>query len=215
MMRDILFFAAGVASGHAPAARSVLARVDDRWSAGEAVAGHVSGTIGICACGCGQHTTVPTESGGMTRRRGVPMRYVHGHHGRGENNWNWKGGRVRQGKYFKVLVPGHPRGDGNGYVLEHILIAEEVLGKSLPDRAVVHHYDWPNPRAIVICENQSYHMLIEARTKALKACGDPAWRRCRHCKTWDSLAALRKNRAGFYHPACQREHDRKRRARVA
>lgn len=44
-----------------------------------------------------------------------------------------------------IFIPGHPRafksGKLQGYVYEHVKIAEDILGHLLPDNAVVHHID--------------------------------------------------------------------------
>ena len=40
-----------------------------------------------------------------------------------------------------VRMPEHPRARQNGYVLEHILVAEKMLGRSLTDEEEVHHRD--------------------------------------------------------------------------
>lgn len=60
---------------------------------------------------------------------------------RGELNGNWKGGRVRHhAGYVMVTAPGHPRApSGNGYVFEHILVMEEVLGRYMLPGETVHH----------------------------------------------------------------------------
>jgi hypothetical protein len=62
---------------------------------------------------------------------------------------------------------------GDKYVMEHVLLAERALGKSLPEGAVIHHVngdvtDNYRPFNLIICPNQSYHMLLERRTKELK-----------------------------------------------
>jgi hypothetical protein len=38
-----------------------------------------------------------------------------------------------------VRVPGHPRAGRNPYVFEHILVAEELLGRYLHPSETVHH----------------------------------------------------------------------------
>lgn len=59
----------------------------------------------------------------------------------GENNPNWKGGRTSHSKgYVYRYMPFHHRAH-NGYVLEHILIMEEKIGRCLMDGEVVHHKD--------------------------------------------------------------------------
>lgn len=59
-----------------------------------------------------------------------------------DKNPNWKGGFTTHTKgYRMVRGNGHPRTNPNGYVMEHILVAEKKIGRSLKDREVVHHVD--------------------------------------------------------------------------
>lgn len=58
----------------------------------------------------------------------------------GPDNGNWRGGRTRHtAGYLMVRTPGHPRGGTTGYVFEHILVAEELLGRYLKPGETVHH----------------------------------------------------------------------------
>jgi len=59
----------------------------------------------------------------------------------GEQNPCWRGGcYVEPGKgYILVRKPDHPRARQNGYVLEHILVIEEKIGRPLDSGEVVHH----------------------------------------------------------------------------
>jgi len=53
---------------------------------------------------------------------------------------NWKGGRWKiNSGYWKVLRPDHPAADARGYVLEHRLVMEAILGRFLGPRERVHH----------------------------------------------------------------------------
>jgi len=53
--------------------------------------------------------------------------------------------------------------------MQHVLVAEKALGKSLPKGAVVHHVDEDkqnnDPRNLVICPNQAYHNLLHKRIR--------------------------------------------------
>ncbi len=57
----------------------------------------------------------------------------------GPKNPSWKGGRIMSSKgYVLVNAPHHPR-QHNGYVLEHILVAERIIGRPLYKNEQVHH----------------------------------------------------------------------------
>ena len=131
---------------------------------------------GLCECGCGERTN---------HRRKKANRYLRGHHRRGvrptapsvpvirlkgEKHPAWKGGHVDNHGYSTILMPEHPRAARKtGYVLEHILIAEKALGKSLPENSVIHHANGTrNSGTIVICQDRAYHNLLHQRMRALK-----------------------------------------------
>ncbi len=152
-------------------------------------------TSGLCACGCGQRTTVPTESSYKNGRvKGVPMKYVHGHNSYGMD-------RTKPGtRGYKQ----HKR-DGQR-VNEHILIAERALGKRLPTGAEVHHVNGNKrdnrPGNLVVCHDRAYHQLLHRRQEAKAACGNPSYRRCSKCKLWsppEDLFFYRPGRSWYHH----------------
>jgi hypothetical protein len=52
----------------------------------------------------------------------------------------WKGGRrVSAHGYIEIHLPGHHRARKNGYVFEHILVAEKKIGRQLAPGEDVHH----------------------------------------------------------------------------
>lgn len=84
----------------------------------------------------------------------------------GENNPNWKGGRIAWSTgYIKIYKPQHPNACVDGYVLEHDLIAEKVLGRPLKRGEVVHHINGDNTDSrncnLLIC-TQSYHAWLHS-----------------------------------------------------
>jgi hypothetical protein len=127
----------------------------------------------------------PTTVGEIARAGGVPAKRG------GASHPMWRGGRwVRRDGYVMVKAPDHPRADRVGYVLEHIPVAERALGRHLPERHPVHHVNEDpadnQPENLVICEDSAYHALLHQRARALRACGNPAWRICSLCKKYDA-----------------------------
>jgi hypothetical protein len=63
-------------------------------------------------------------------------------HWSGGNHPNWQTGRsIRKDGYVMIKLPDHPRARSDGYVLEHIVVAEGAIGRSLRIDEVVHHLD--------------------------------------------------------------------------
>ena len=73
-------------------------------------------------------------------KRGYAKKYPDGRFG--EKAGNWQGGRrVAPGGYVYIYTPGHPRATKAGYVMEHRLVMEEQLGRTLESNEVIHHKD--------------------------------------------------------------------------
>jgi hypothetical protein len=86
----------------------------------------------LCECDCGNHIVAATSSLMKGQKSCGCIR-------KGESNHNWKGGKITtRAGYVKKYAPNHPN-NIIGYVLEHRLVMEEVLGRYLEPNEEVHH----------------------------------------------------------------------------
>jgi hypothetical protein len=167
--------------------------------------------LGECACGCGGKTALAsyTRKGAI---KGTPNKYIHGHHTKGINNWHWNNGKIQESRYPRLMNPNHSRSI-NGYVYEHILIAERALGKPLPPGVVVHHANGvsnDNSRGNhVICQDEKYHRFIEKRLRAFLACGNKSWRKCSFCGKYDDPQNMYVRKHNAWHRQCVNEYNRR------
>jgi len=175
----------------------------------------------LCECGCSLETGISKRTyGSRGIRKGDPYRFLPGHNHRGMKgplSAVWNGGRFKTRGYVKILLPEHPRAI-RGYVLEHVLVCEKALGKPLPKHAVPHHVNEQksdnDPSNLVICENCSYHLLLHVRTRALKACGNPTFRKCVRCGKYDDPKGMQSHGiSGFAHAECNRLHHKNRKGK--
>lgn len=175
-------------------------------------------TEGLCECGCRGETTVAKQTHrGRGHVKGQHLRFISGHNKKGALNPRWKGGRILQLGYVLIKSPDHPRANQGGYVREHILVAEEALGRPLPEGAVVHHVNEDpadnRPTNLVICQDQAYHKLLHQRMRAKAACGHADWRRCVYCKEYDDPENLYVYSSAYAsHRECNNADQRQRRA---
>lgn len=142
----------------------------------------------------------------------------------GNKHSNWRGGRhLSSSGYWRILRHDHPLSDSKGYIFEHIVFAEQALGRMLPRKVVVHHFGDSNDNSkIVICQDQGYHMLLHIRTRALDECGNASYRKCKFCHEYDDPINLyikqQKIRGkirgwNIYHRSCLAKYSKERRGR--
>lgn len=109
-------------------------------------------------------------------------------------------------------------GRGNQkFMLEHRIVAERAIGKSLPPGSEIHHWDENpannDPSNLVICPDKAYHKLLHVRMDAYKATGDPDKRKCPFCKKYDDpdLMMTGSSMGKYeyrYHRACRQTYQR-------
>lgn len=61
---------------------------------------------------------------------------------KGEDSKAWKGGRCQSNGYILIFSPNHPLATKQGYVAEHRLVVERILGRYLKPEEVVHHINF-------------------------------------------------------------------------
>lgn len=135
-----------------------------------------------------------------------------------ENNHNWNGGKTSDSRgRILLLNKNHPRHTHEGYVFEHILVAEKALGKFITKDHPIHHVNGiqsdNRPCNLVVCENSAYHMLLHRRQKAKEACDNKKFVPCRECKQYfDSdgmtLHSRKKNQNIYICKPCNRNRSK-------
>lgn len=125
---------------------------------------------------------------------------------------NWKGGKFLCKNRWQILAKGHPRADSKGYVYQSLIVAEKALGKYLPITASIHHVDKDTTNDsnnnLVVCENHPYHIYLHTRERALKACGNVNWRKCKYCFQHDDIKNMSyKKHYRYYHKRCANQYN--------
>ena len=84
-------------------------------------------------------------------------------------------------------------------------LVSNLLGRELKRSEIVHHCP---DGALVVCENQAYHLLLHKRARALKACGDKNWLKCHYCGEYDEPNNLCFRGCHIFHRECSKEYSR-------
>jgi hypothetical protein len=86
----------------------------------------------------------------------------------GPNSYSWRGGTTLFASGYRgVYLPEHPRAYSNGYVYEHIVVAEQKIGRPVIKGEQVHHLDHDrlnnDPANLVVLASRSEHMRLYHR----------------------------------------------------
>lgn len=89
----------------------------------------------------------------------------------GEKSHLWKGGRFNDTRgYIMIHNPSHPYANYSGYVFEHRLAMEKLLGRYLTKKEVVHHingiYDDNRIENLILFISQREHVKYHAQLKS-------------------------------------------------
>jgi len=174
--------------------------------------------IKLCECGCKMPAPISDRTSTKWGTiKGQPRRFINHHNVKpGQRHPAWNGGKkYDDASGILIWNPYHPRANISGYVLEHILIAERILGHPPPLLVVIHHPNGNQDNSVfVICENQAYHLFLHQRIRALGACGHANWRKCVFCKKYDdpqNLFISKLSRGPIFHRNCRSEYKKSRR----
>lgn len=168
--------------------------------------------VAIICKNCGVEFFRSCRTQGLPGKRG-PVMFCsfkcRGETMRGEMSSTFRGGReVLKTGYVRLLVRDNPRAYRNR-MFEHLVLAEAALGRPLPTKAVVHHFDCNrsnnSPGNLVLCEDQAYHLLLHARSRRLRELGSLDLRRCQTCDEVKPLQDFVKDKGSWdgHHTKCR------------
>lgn len=91
----------------------------------------------LCQCDCGKEKII----NGMDLNRGTVQSCgcLKSDAKMGEKNPRWGGGKTITLGYPQIKDRAHPRSNNQGYVFEHTLVMEKIIGRKLTRAEVVHH----------------------------------------------------------------------------
>lgn len=108
---------------------------------------------------------------GFLRREGIDREFPKAFSG--ERCAAWRGGfRINKNGYREILSQDHPNKMKAGYVLEHRLVMEKMIGRYLLPKEVVHHKDGNklnnSPENLQLFSENSEHLAVDLKGRCPK-----------------------------------------------
>lgn len=116
--------------------------------------------------------------------------------GRGKVHPRWKGGRITVGRreYILLYSPEHPFKTKKGYVAEHRLVAEKMIGRYLTKDEVVHHINGVKTdnreSNLMVFDNSSEHYFFHKKMEKIGMDAFAQWRENKCVQNSASLSQL-------------------------
>lgn len=76
--------------------------------------------------------------------------------------------KKRHDGYMSIYFPDHPKATADGYIMEHILVMEAVIGRHLNENECVHHINGvktDNRKENLLLMTKSEHMSLHAKMR--------------------------------------------------
>lgn len=113
-------------------------------------------------------------------------------------------------KYKLITKHEHPNAHADGRLYEHVFIMTEILGRALTALEVVHHVDEDPrnnaPSNLQLFATDTEHKRHHMRLRAMQEYGNPNYRKCPLCKTYDDTENMversSKGTTLYLHKAC-------------
>ena len=93
----------------------------------------------------------------------------------GSGNPKWRGGITTYDGYIYRYFPQHPQAIKKGYVAQHRLVMESIIGRFLLPEESVHHIDGNkennSPENLMLMENEGKHRKLHAKYRTFNSKG--------------------------------------------
>lgn len=93
----------------------------------------------------------------------------------GQGNPKWRGGKTKFDGYIYRYSPNHPHATKKGYVAEHRLVMESIIGRFLLPTESVHHIDGNkennSPENLMLMKSESEHRKLHVKYRTFNSKG--------------------------------------------